>query len=361
MSFQTPHRFDGLKVVEFANVLAGPAVGMFFAELGAEVVKIEHKRGGDITRGWKLPAEDPQAAYSAYFCSVNWGKTHLFLDLDDAADQARAQSLALAADIVIANFKPSAARRFGLDAAALRAANPALIYGRIQAFADPDDDSPAFDALLQAETGFMHMCGDADGPPVKMPVALIDLLAAHQLKEGLLLALLRRGETGEGCEVSVSLLESALASLANQASNYLMTGHIPGRMGARHPNIAPYGDMYACADGALLLLAVGSERQFESLCRALGREEWISDARFARNEARVVHRQALNDALGVVFLQKKRDEWLARLKTAGVPAARIRDMREVFDMPEARALILEDRLPDGATGRRLRTNVFKKR
>lgn len=334
---------------------------MFFVELGAEVIKVEHKRGGDITRGWKLPLENPQAEHSAYFCAVNWGKKHLFLDLDDAQDRAHAQSLALAADVVIANFKPSAARRFGLDAAALRAANPALIYGRIQAFADPDDDSPAFDALLQAEAGFMYMCGEADGPPVKMPVALIDLLAAHQLKEGLLLALLERKETGEGCEVSVSLIESALASLANQASNYLMTGHIPGRMGARHPNIAPYGDLYACADGALLLLAVGSERQFEALCKVAGHREWASDPRFARNETRVIHREALNELLGVVFLQKKHDEWLALLKAEGVPAARIRNMREVFEMPEAQALILEDRLPDGSTGRRLRTNVFKKR
>lgn len=346
--------FDGLQVVEFASVLAGPAVGMFFAELGAEVVKIENKTtGGDVTRGWKLPSENPESDISAYFCSVNWGKTHLFLDLTEPADLRTALGLCDRADVVISNFKPSAARRLGVDNAALRARNPRLIHAQVCAYADPEDESPAFDVVLQAEAGFLYMCGEPDGPPVKMPVALIDLLAAHQLKEAILLALLRRGQTGLGCSVSVSLLESALASLANQATNWLMAGQVPQRMGTKHPNIAPYGDMFVCADGRQLLLAVGTERQFRQLCHCIGLEHLPEHPDFENNRARVQHRAALNDALQEAFLKKNLSEWLAVLRANAVPAAQIRDMAAVFEMSEAQAMVLEE----GPT-KRVRTVAF---
>ncbi|MBK6932859.1 MAG: CoA transferase [Saprospirales bacterium] len=354
------HFFKGLKVVEFASVLAGPAVGMFFAELGAEVIKIENKTtGGDVTRGWKLPEENPESAISAYFCSVNWGKTHLFLDLRQPDGRNQALRLAEGADVVISNFKPSSAQQMGVDAAALRRQNPRLIYAQLSAFADPDDESPAFDVVLQAEAGFMYMTGEAGCPPVKMPVALIDLLAAHQIKEGILLALLHRAQTGEGSTVHVSLLESALASLANQATNWLMAGHIPQRMGAQHPNIAPYGDTYACADSQQILLAVGTERQFHQLCRCLELAPLLRDPDFGTNRSRVQHRQALNTVLARVFLQKNLEAWMELFKAHGVPAARIRNMQAVFDMPEARAMLLEEPMPDGTITRRVRTNVFK--
>ncbi len=352
--------FKGLKVVELASVLAGPAVGMFFAELGAEVTKIENKTTeGDVTRGWKLPSEDPEAAISAYFCSVNWGKKHLLLDLNDPAARQAVLEITEAADVVISNFKPSSAKRLGMDAESLRTRNPALIYAQLSAFADPEDESPAFDVVLQAEAGFMYMTGEPGCPPVKMPVALIDLLAAHQLKEAILLALLRRERTGAGATVSVSLLESALASLANQATNWLMAGHIPQRMGAQHPNIAPYGDTFSCADGQQLLLAVGTERQFQQLCRCLGPQEDLGVDDFQTNRGRVQHRARLNSILRTVFLQKDLDEWMRRLKDHGVPAARIRDMRSVFSQPTAQAMVLEETWPDGTATRRVRTNAFK--
>ncbi|MBL7796867.1 MAG: CoA transferase [Saprospiraceae bacterium] len=347
--------FSGLRVVEFASVLAGPAVGMFFAELGAEVVKIENKTtGGDVTRGWKLPSENPESDRSAYFCSVNWGKTHLLLDLTKPADLQQALDLCDRADVVVSNFKPSAARRMGVDAAALHTRNPRLIHAQVCAWADPEDESPAFDVVLQAEAGFLFMCGEPDGPPVKMPVALIDLIAAHQLKEAILLALLRRERTGQGACVSVSLLESALASLANQATNWLMAGHIPQRMGTRHPNIAPYGDIFACADGRQILLAVGTERQFRQLCGCLGLAHLPDNPDFENNRARVQHRAALNTVLQEAFLKKDRSAWLAELRAQQVPAAQIRDMAAVFDMPEAQAMVLRE----GAT-RRMRTVAFK--
>lgn len=351
--------FSGLKVLEFSSVLAGPAVGMFFAELGADVIKIENKTtGGDVTRGWKHPSESPDSPISAYWCSVNWGKKHLFLDLSAPEDQGLAVEMALAADVVISNFKPSSAKRMGVDAEALRTANPRLIYAQLSSFADPEDESPAFDALLQAEAGFMYMNGEAGGAPVKMPVALIDLLAAHQLKEAILMALLHREKTGEGATVGTSLMESALASLANQASSFLMTGHIPQRMGTRHPNIAPYGDMFRCADGQMILLAVGTERQFRQLCICIEQENLPRQETFANNRARVQHRDDLNTIIGTALAQRTLNDWMDIFKNQGVPAARIRDMKAVFERPEAQAMVLEEQTQDGTDTHRVKTVAF---
>ncbi|MBN8677555.1 MAG: CoA transferase [Chitinophagales bacterium] len=352
--------FKGLKVVEFASVLAGPAVGMFFAELGAEVIKIENKTtSGDVTRAWKQPSELPESPISAYWCSVNWGKKHLFLDLTQAEDQQLALQLTREADVVISNFKPSSARKMQLDPDSLLAINPGLIYAQLNAFADPEDESPAFDAVLQAEAGFMYMNGEADRPPVKMPVALIDILAAHQLKEAILLGLLQKARTGKGCTVTTSLMESALSSLANQACNYLMNGFIPQRMGTRHPNIAPYGDTYTCADGQILLLAVGTERQFSQLCRALGLGILLEMAEYQTNKARVIHRESLNTRLQEVIQTFTLHEIMESLKAAKVPAASIRNMASVFQLPAAQAMILEETLETGEKTRRMKTIAFK--
>lgn len=345
--------------MEFASVLAGPAVGMFFAELGAEVIKVENKMtGGDITRGWKQASEHPDSPISAYWCSVNWGKKHLFLDLNVAADLAQALELALEADLVISNFKPSFARRMGLDADSLRKQQPRLIYAQLNSYADPEDESPAFDAVLQAEAGFMYMNGEPNRPPVKMPVAMIDTLAAHQLKEGVLLALLQRERSGEGCTVTTSLMESALASLVNQASNYLMNGNIPQRMGTQHPNIAPYGDVFESLDGHAVLLAAGTERQFRQLCSCLGLEFLLQKSNFQTNTARVQHRDALNTYLAGAISVRTLEELMAGFKRHGVPAARIRNMEQVFENPAAQALILEETQEPGIKTQRMKSVVF---
>ncbi|MBK8426374.1 MAG: CoA transferase [Lewinellaceae bacterium] len=352
--------FSGLKVVEFASVLAGPAVGMFFAELGAEVIKIENKTtGGDVTRGWKHPSESPESPISAYWCSVNWGKEYLFLDLGEPGDRQKAIELAVSADVVISNFKPSSARRMGVDTQSLRDKNPRLIYAQLSSFADEEDESPAFDAVLQAEAGFMYMNGEPGRMPVKMPVALIDVLAAHQLKEAILLALLHRERTGVGMTVSTSLMESALASLANQAGNYLMNGHIPQRMGTRHPNIAPYGDLFVCADGQMLLLAVGTERQFRQLCNCMEMSTLSENPDYSSNTARVQNRASLNAILEEALSQQPLDYWISHLKSNGVPAARIRDMQAVFELSEARAMILEETTAEGIPTKRVKTVAFK--
>ncbi len=353
MDAQLP--FKDLRIVELAGVLAGPAVGMFFAELGATVIKIENKTtGGDITRYWRVPEEDSQAARSAYYCSVNWGKQTLTLDLQIPEDQAIAHQLIQEAHIVISNFKPHAAQRMRMDYTFLKTINPSIIFGQITGFGE-DDDTPAFDVVLQAEAGFLYMTGEPDRDPVKMPVALIDILAAHQLKAGLLIALLHLYKTGNGSYITVSLFEAAIASLANQATNWLMAGHIPQRIGTQHPNIAPYGDMLDTKDHKPIVLAVGTERQFENLCNTLNislKEDFFSNA------YRVQHRAALLQLLQPIFLQYDRDDILARLRKAGVPAAAIRTMPEVFEHPTAQQMILEATLPDGQVSKCVKTVAF---
>lgn len=351
--------FAGLRVIELASVLAGPAAGMFFAELGAQVIKIENKRtGGDVTRQWKLPSEDALAPFSAYWCSVNWGKEIRLCDLTDPTDRSEVLRLIDEADVVISNFPEQAARRLGVSPEELRARNPRLIVGTVTGFPD-GDPRPAYDVVLQAESGFLSMNGEPERPPVKMPVALIDLLAAHQLKEGLLVALLQRQRTGKGCTVSVSLFEAAVASLANQATNWLMAAHLPKRLGSLHPNIAPYGEMFTCADGVSIVLAIGNDRQFERLCEVLDLPELSKDQRYVINTARVSNRQTLFEILAQRLSQLPGTPLLEELVRAGVPAGRIRNMAEVFELPSTQNLILEDSLPCGAKGRRVKTVVFQ--
>jgi len=350
--------FRDLVVVELASVLAGPAVGQFFAELGARVVKIENRRtGGDVTRRWRQQGEDPNREYSAYYCSTNWGKERHLMDLSELAERETALELIAGADVLISNFKPASAKRLGLDAKGLRARFPRLIYAQIHGFGR-GDERPAFDVVLQAEAGFLHMCGYPDGPPAKMPVALIDLLAAHQLKEGILLALMARERSGRGAYVETSLLESAIASLANQGSNWLMNGINPGRMGAAHPNIAPYGSIFRCADGGELVIAAGTEAQYHSLCRALEAPGLTEADRFRTNAVRVRHRAELEDALAEVFARYSSGECLQRLEAAGVPVGRIRTMEEVFETSAGQAMVLEERLPDGTVARAVRSVAF---
>ncbi|KGE86572.1 CaiB/BaiF CoA transferase family protein [Phaeodactylibacter xiamenensis] len=351
--------FEGLRVVELASVLAGPAIGLFFAELGAEVVKVENARTeGDVTRRWKLPSEPAEADYSAYYCSVNYKKNVRMIDL--SAPQGRAEVLELIADadIVVSNFKRASAQKLGMDYDTLYEHNPALIYAQLDAFG-ADDPLPAFDVVLQAEAGFLYMNGEPGRDPVKMPVALIDILAAHQLKEAVLLALLHRYRTGKGSFVSTSLLDAAIASLANQATNWLMEGHIPQPMGMQHPNIAPYGDIFYGSDGKPLVLAAGTEGQFTQLCQCLGLPELTQDERFASNKSRVQHRSQLCDQLRPAFERADRAAWMKKLGEAGVPVGSIRNMREVFEREQAKNLILEEPMPDGRNSRRVATAAFK--
>ena len=347
-----------LLVIETAAVLAGPAVGMHFAELGARVIKIENKgSGGDVTRKWKLPQEDPASPVSAYFSSVNWGKEHLFLNLKDPADRARFDALLVQADVLITNHLDGDAEKLGLTRSRLRAINPRLVHGHIKGFADRPE-RPAFDVVLQAETGYINMTGTDHVHLAKLPIAMIDTLAAHQLKEGILLALWQREKTGKGMTVEVTLEEAALAGLINQASNFLMTGLVAKPLGTLHPNIAPYGETFLCSDGGRIILAVGSDGQFKALCEVLGRTELVADARFASNSLRVEHRTALAEALAPVIKECERTALLNALLAANVPAGAVLALDEVLEGPTAKAMTLESVI-DGMPTRRISGNAFR--
>lgn len=350
--------FKDLKVIELASVLAGPAVGLFFAELGADVLKIENKKtGGDVTRTWRLASEDKDAPVSAYYCAINWNKEVLMLDLSTPAGKQQVYDLIKEADIVIANYKKTSAQKLGMDYATLKSINPTLIYANISGFGE-DSERVAFDVVLQAESGFMYMNGQPESPPTKMPVALIDVLAAHQLKEGLLVALLQRYKTGKGAYVSVSLLEAAVASLANQATNWLMAKHIPQRMGSLHPNIAPYGELFESKDGKLLILSIGSDRQFEQLCRSLERTDLLEKAVYKSNVERVKNRLVLAEELRHAFSIFKAEDILKRCHENFVPIGLVRNMQEVFEQPKAAAMLLKETI-NGMPTTRVKTAVFK--
>lgn len=333
--------FKELKVVELASVLAGPAVGLFFAELGAEVIKIENKHtNGDVTRRWKAPTENADKADSAYYNSVNFRKKSLLLNLKLDADRQQVYDLIAEADIVLVNYRPGAAARLGMDYEHLKTINPNIIYGEITGFG-ATDTRLAFDVVLQAETGFLYLTGQPGQPPVKMPVALIDLLAAHQLKEGVLLALLQRSTTGKGAFVTVSLYDAAIASLANQATNWLIAGYAPQPMGTQHPNIAPYGDLLETADGKYLVLAIGVEKHFQQLCSLLKLDHLAIDPLFSTNAARVLNRAALMDVLEKAIRQYSREDLLEQLHQKGIPAGAVRDLPDVFAQPLAENMIVQ--------------------
>ncbi len=330
--------FKNLKVVELASVLAGPLTGTFFAELGAKVIKIENKlTNGDVTRTWKLPTESKERSISAYYCAANYLKESLLLDITNISDYEILMNHIKDADIVITNYKPSTARKLKLGYDDLKQYNQSLIYAELTGFGD-DESRPAFDVVLQAETGFMFMKGEPNRKPVKMPVALIDVLAAHHLKEAILYAIIHRLNTGEGKHIKVSLYESALASLANQATNWLMEEHIPQPMGTRHPNIAPYGDMYSTKDGKLLVLAVGSDKQFENLCILLG----LEFDEFGTNAQRVSKREALNRKISECIVQQTSSYWVSNLELSNIPYGIVKNMQEVFKDKKAKKMLLHE-------------------
>jgi len=332
--------FKDMLVLELASVLAGPSVGQFFAELGARVVKVENAATrGDVTRSWKLKTEPADTDTPAYFCAANWGKESLALDLRQPQDLQKLYALVTQADVVIASYKPGDAEKLQVDYRTLRRLNPRLVYGHITGYGAADARA-GYDAVVQAEAGFMYLNGEPGGPPTKMPVALMDVLTAHQLKEGLLVALLQRERTGQGQVIEVSLLAAAVSALANQATNYLVAGQVPQRMGSEHPNIVPYGSVYTCADGKQLVLAVGDDRQFGRLCKVLGLPALAQDPRYRTNYSRVQYRQALNQELRELISSREREALLTALHEQHVPAGAVNTIPDVFALPQAQDMLL---------------------
>ncbi len=345
-------------MIETASVLAGPSVGMFFSELGARVIKIENaKTGGDVTRKWKLPKEDTRSTVSAYFSSVNHGKEHRLIDLTTPEAHKMLDELITRADVLITNHLDADAPKLGLGRERLRALNPRLVHGHIRGYAN-DPARPAYDVVLQAETGYIGMTGTDKDNPAKLPIALIDVIAAHQLKEGTLLALWKRERTGKGAYVEVSLEEAALTGLVNQASNWLMANHAAQPIGTLHPNIAPYGEVFACADGGRIVLAIGSNEQFKALCLLLDLSHLVHDQHFSTNAKRVTNRNVLAQMLAPAIALSPRDELLDRFTQAGVPGGAVNSIDQALGSAVAQKLVLEEMI-DGVRTLRISGNAFR--
>lgn len=347
-----------IKVLELANVLAGPSVGAMFAELGATVIKLENPQTkGDVTRSWKLSTEEADTDISAYFSCVNWGKKSLALDLSQVEGLNILYQIIPHFDIVLVSYKPGDAEKLGVDYVRLQQLNPKIIYGHITGYGLHNPRS-GYDAIIQAEAGFTFINGEKGGKPTKMPVAFMDILAAHQLKEAILIALLQRYKTGKGTYIDVSLLKSGIVSLANQAANWLVATHIPQAMGSDHPTIVPYGTVFETADNKPIVLAVGTDAQFRSLCEILKNSSLSLDERYATNFSRVQNRESLQMILRELIGKVNREELLMELHKRKVPAAGVLNMQEVFEQEEAQSLLLEGKTTHGNQLKGLRTVAF---
>ncbi len=330
-----------LKIIDASTVLAGPSVGMFFAELGAEVLKIENPYFPDVTRTWKLAQEQIENPISAYFSSINFGKKYQSLDLKNANDHNKFIDLIKDADILITNFKKGDDLKFKITDEILKKVNPRLIHGKISGFGI-NSDRVAYDLILQAESGFMSMNGTPESGPIKMPIALIDVLAAHQLKEGILIALLNRTTTNLGGTVHVSLYDAAICSLVNQASGYLMQNNIPQRIGSLHPTIAPYGEIFTTADNQQITFAIGSDTHFIKLCHFLGLEKLPEEEQFSTNQNRVINRKELFEILQEQLKSFQSNFVLTWMHEHFVPCGKIRNLKEVFEDERAKSFIREE-------------------
>lgn len=349
--------FKGTKVIELASVLAGPLCGTFFSELGAEVIKVEHPERGDITRSWRLANEDSKHSVSAYYAAANSYKKLVYLDLLNDEDRMTLHTLLKDADILITNFKHGDAQKFGLADAWLAQEYPGLIRASITGFGE-ESKRVAFDIVLQAETGWISMTGADSNHLARLPVAVIDLMAAHQLKEALLLAYIHKLKTGVGSSVTVSLFDAAVAALTNQATNWLMEQHIAKPQGTLHPNIAPYGDILKAKTGLGMVLAVGNHAQFEKLCKTLLMDDLPLDPRFNSNQQRVTNRAELMRLLNDQGRKMEEEALYQNLLTEGVPVGKIRNLKEVFELEEAKNLLIEETI-EKRLCIKTKTNVFK--
>jgi crotonobetainyl-CoA:carnitine CoA-transferase CaiB-like acyl-CoA transferase len=342
-----------LRVLDLSRVLAGPWASQMLGDLGAEVIKIEHPERGDDTRGWGPPyatGPDGKAVESAYFLSANRNKQSVALDIGSPEGQAQVRAIAAQSDVLIENFKVGGLRKFGLDYESLAKLNPRLVYCSITGFGQtgPYAQRPGYDFMIQGLGGLMSVTGTPDGGPVKVGVALTDVLTGLHAVAGILAALAWRERSGQGQHVDLALLDVQVSCLANQALNYLVTGRSPQRLGNAHPSIVPY-EAFPTADGDMIL-AVGNDSQFASFCRAAGRPEWADDARFATNAMRVENRRTLIPLLRQLSVTRTTDEWITLLERANVPCGPINDLERVFADPQVQARGLRVDLPHPLAG-----------
>ena len=340
-----PGALQHVKVLDLSRVLAGPWAAQTLGDLGAEVIKVERPGSGDDTRAWGPPyVTDPAGqptGESAYYMCTNRNKQSVTIDFTRPEGQELVRRLAQQCDVLVENFKTGGLAQYGLDYASLSALNPRLVYCSITGFGQsgPYAHRAGYDFLIQGMGGLMSVTGRPDGEdgggPMKVGVALTDILTGLYASTAILAALQAREHTGRGQHIDLALLDVGVACLANQGMNYLYGGKVPQRMGNAHPNTVPYQD-FPTADGHMIL-AVGNDGQFARLCHAAGQPGWAQDARFATNAARVAHRDELVALIRGVTVGKPTRDWIALLEQHGVPCGPINTVREVFDDPQVKA------------------------
>jgi crotonobetainyl-CoA:carnitine CoA-transferase CaiB-like acyl-CoA transferase len=342
-----PGPLAGVTVLDLTRVLSGPYCTMLLADMGARVIKVEQPGRGDDTRAWGPPF---LAGESAYFLSVNRNKESLTLDFAAPAGRDVLARLIDRADVLVENFRPGTLARRGFDYASLATAHPRLIHASISGYGQtgPRAHEPGYDAVLQGESGLMSITGPADGDPHRLGVAIVDIATGMFAAQGILLALLARHATGRGQHVEVSMLDTATALLTYQAGIVFATGRSPGRLGNRHPSIAPY-DTFTTADGTLVL-AVGNDDQWQRFCRVAGLDALAADPRFLTNSGRVEQYQALEPEIARVLRTRTRAAWTEALVAAGVPAGPVRGVDEALADPQLPARAMIERLPHATAG-----------
>ncbi len=336
---------SGVRVLDLSRILAGPWSGQVLADLGADVVKVERPRGGDDTRFWGPPwlngLDGKSTGESAYYLSANRNKRSITIDLASPEGRHLVQQLACKADVLIENFKVGSLVQYGLDYESIKALNPRLVYCSITGFGQtgPYAARAGYDFLIQGMGGLMSLTGRADGAdgagPVKVGVAVTDIMTGLYATIGILAALRRREHSGVGQHIDLALLDVQIASLANQASNYLVGSVVPRRMGNAHPNIVPYQE-FPTADG-FMIIAVGNDSQFASLCRTLGSPGWSVEERFSTNPQRVKHREELVAMIHSITVCRRTDDWVAAMEAAGVPCGPINTLERVFEDPHVKS------------------------
>ena len=321
---------DGIKVLDLSRVLAGPWCAMVLGDLGADVIKVESPEGDDL-RHFGPPFEKGE---SAYFMVVGRNKRCVVADMKTDQGRALVRKLALTADVLVENFREGTLEKFGLAPSDLRKENPGLIVCSVSGYGRASSMSAraGYDFVIQAESGLMSIIGDEDQPPMKVGAAVTDIVAGQYATQGVLAALFHREKTGEGQDIDISLLDGAVTLLANQGAAYLMTGESPKRLGNDHPTVCPYRP-FETSDYPIAL-AIGANRQFQKLAKAMDLLEIAKDERFATNPSRVENRAALYEVLEARFITRTRDEWLVALHAEGLPAGALRSVDQVMDAPE---------------------------
>jgi len=338
---------SGITVLDLTRVLSGPYCTMVLADLGARVIKVEHPGKGDDTRHWGPPF---LGAESAYFLSINRNKESVTLDFKHPEGRDVLERLLDRADVLVENFKPGTLDRAGFSWEAVRARRPRLVYASISGYGQtgPRRNEPGYDAVIQAEGGLMSVTGEGDGPAYRLGVAISDIVAGLFTAQGVMAALYARERTGQGQRVDIGMLDTTAALLTSQAGNYFATGHAPGRLGNRHPTIAPY-ETFPTADGEIVV-AVGNDAIWRRFCPAIDRPDLADDPKFRTNKDRLTNYSELRPRLEAIIATRTRAEWTVRFHAASVPCGSVRDVAEVLADPQLQAREMIGTLPHATLG-----------